>query len=186
MKRLNGKLNGNCSRIEHLIIRQMTSNINDKEKELVDDHLKTCKKCRQFRQILMRISSSFASDALSELSPSPDVRLNLIHEMEMLQRAEKSFADKISDALYSLFTYRIPVYQFVLAIILIFGIFFGKSIFFQPQNPVTFPSDASITKNEIIVDQPKIRAHLQIVNRQKTGESIKEDSVLTKFIVTTL
>ncbi len=186
MNRLNGKLNGNCSRIEHLIIRQMTSNINDKEKKLVDDHLKTCKKCLRFRHVLMRIRSSFASDALSQLNPSPDVRLNLMNEMEMLQRAEKGFADKISDALYSLFAYRIPVYQVVLAIILISGIFLGKSLFFQPQNTSAFPSDASITKNEIIVDQPKIRAHLQIVNRQKTGESIKEDSVLTKFIVTIL
>lgn len=153
---------------------------------LIEQHLRSCEKCRQFQQLLIDISDS--SQITEEENLHPDARILISLKKNFKARtttsAEKQTGN-LFNLLITLFRKRIPVYQVMLAVFIAGIIYFSfteinffKADFEEPNlrsqsgkqtiQPVEFPMQQQLDQNHQI------------------GKSLAEDSLMAKFRVSVL
>jgi hypothetical protein len=184
MKESNDQPITSCEDVELLLNKHLVDELTDEEKQVVDMHLKSCSRCLSYERILLSLQESMQIKSEEQLAPRPEIRQHIVQRMKELKPQEAGVLQKTYHFFIRLFEYRIPVYQSLTGMILIFLLFMGLKHF-----PFTFGQKPEkiqiITQMDTsIPTQLKVLDNLEILGRQKIGQNVKEDSTLTQFIVT--
>jgi len=186
MKKSNENPSLNCDDVERLLIHRIFDQLTPEVNLSVEKHLKSCDRCQSYQKTLLNLQNSIQIRAEEKLVPDPAIRQNIIQRMKTLEPQEAGFLRSTWQYVRSIFEYRIPVYQTLSGVVLIVLIFLAvNQISFSPdQKP---PEPQSLTQIETPVPaQMNVVDNLDIIDKQKIGRNVKEDTTLTRFIVTTM
>jgi len=169
----------NCSDV------QMILSINDDRADMakVSAHLDQCADCMAYKKTVNSLEKIYSLDTkVGTISPQESVKRNLITSMKNLSKER----DSLWGPIWRLFEYRIPVYQAVTGVAIIFIIFFAaQKISWQTSDM------PSVTNIKIEIDKSDfpelfVLDSLKIKNLHNLGRNALEDSAITKYMVTAL
>ena len=184
MKKSDETFSENCLNIEQLLIKSSFDKLTGDENLVVKEHLKSCGRCRIFQNTLVNLHESAAIPLKGKLAPDSAIHRNIIKRMKTARPQKQRVFGKIWKYIRNILEYRIPVYQaaFGAALILLL-IFTVDQISVLPANKV--PDSHNILQTEeSISTQMNVVDDLNIIEHQKIGRSVREDSILTRYIVT--
>jgi hypothetical protein len=186
MKKSNEKPYINCDEIERLLIDRIFDELTQDESHLVREHLKSCDRCQGYQNTLVNLQNSMQISAEDKLTPNPAIRQNIMKRMKISKPAETGIFNISWHYIKNVFEYRIPVYQALFGVVLIALTFLAvKQISFSPhQKPSKLQSLAQIETS--IPAQMSVIENLEIIEGQKIGRNVKEDTTLTRFIFTAM
>lgn len=186
MKKSNENPHTNCDDVERLLIHRVFDELTPEVNLSVEKHLKSCDRCRSYQKTLLNLQNSIQIRAEEKLVPDPAIRQNIIQRMKTLKPVESGIFAKGWHFIRSVFEYRIPVYQPLAGAVLIMLIFLaGRQLSFSPDQKT--PEPHSLTQIETPTPaQMSVIDNLEILKQQKIGRNVKEDTTLTRFIVTTM
>lgn len=175
-----------CDAVEELLIKQNFESLSEDKNTLLQNHLKNCKHCQDYQNQLASLPSSITISEKSLLKPDPAIRQSLLNRMKALKPKKHRVFDSLWQKMLSILDYRIPVYQGLIGLacsLLIFVVihYFSFSNQHQPGSPQYELSMADTTFYQINVIK-----NLQIIEQQKIGKNVREDSLLTRFIVSSM
>lgn len=186
MKKLSKVPNIKCEEIEELLIRQNFEQLIEEEIYILQGHLKNCNRCQRYQEQLAMLNNSIIINRNSPLTPNPVIRQNIIKWMKPLKPKKQGVLNRIWQHVCDFLDYRIPVYQGLIGIVCSLLIFITISYFsFSNQNKTTSQKQ-SLIREEITFDQINVIKNLQIIEEQKIGKNVSEDTVLTQFIVSSM
>jgi hypothetical protein len=186
MEKSNDNSKVNCDDIQRLLVNRISDELTRDENRLVEEHLKSCGHCRAYQNTLLRLKESMRVGTGEKLVPDPAIRENILQRMKTLQPQETGILRSTWQYARSVFEYRVPVYQTLSGLALIALIFLAtKQISFSPdQRP---PEPRSLIRLEMPAPtQMSVVDNLDIIDQQKIGRSAREDTALTRFIVSTM
>jgi hypothetical protein len=185
MKEPNKKSSTNCDDIEQLLIKRNIDGLTQNENLLVEKHLKFCERCKNYQSTLLNLQESMQIEPEEKLIPDPAIRQNIIQRMRAAQSKEQGIFQNGWQYIRTALEYRIPVYQTLLGIVLIFLISLSiNRLFLTPEKePLKLQSFAQI--ETLTSSQMSVIENLDILDQQKIGRTVKEDPSLTRFTVTT-
>jgi hypothetical protein len=184
MKESNNSPDVNCDSIEHLLIKKSIDELTDEEKGLIQEHLRLCERCRNYQSALLGLKESMRISAEKKLAPHPSIRETVIERMKSLRPQEAGFLGRAFQSVIHIFEYRIPVYQALSGAVLVVLILVAmKQFSFTTERKTT--GLHSLTQIETsITAQMRVIDDLSILKQQKIGQNVKDDTTLTRFIVT--
>jgi len=184
MKEPNKKSSTNCDDIEQLLIKKDIDELTPDENLLVEKHLKICERCRSYQSTLSSMQNSMQISSEKKLVPDPAIRQNILQRMKALRPQETGIFKSGWGYFRSILEYRIPVYQTLLIVVLIPVIFFAvNQLFLTPDwEPEKLQGVAQM--EPLVSSQMGVLDNLDIIDQQKIGISVREDTSLTRFIVT--
>jgi len=184
MKKINN--NANCSNIEDLIIKKEMNNLTENEDLLLTAHLKICKKCRMYKNIVDEFHNVMAVPAEGGLMPAPEIRRIAATKMKELRKEHPLLKNSLWQSVLGILKYRIPVYQAAMGVALFIFVFlsveqFNRTINYSRENV------SEILQREILtVDTVDVLENFFMIDKQKIGRNAKEDSFFTQFIITVM
>jgi len=186
MKKSNENSSLNCDDVERLLIHRIFDQLTPEANLSVEEHLKSCDRCQSYQKTLSSLQNSMQISEKEKLVPDPAIRQNIIRQMKTLEPVETGIFAKGWHFIRSIFAYRVPVYQPLAGVALIVLIFLAfRQLSFSPVQKT--PEPYSLTRIETPAPaQMSVINNLQIIEQQKIGRNVKEDSTLTRFIVTTM
>ncbi len=106
--------------------------------------------------------------------------------MKSRQPKRISFVQVIWQKLLGMLQYRIPVYQGVIGMAVSLLIFLAVNFFSisTKHHPIASPEFRAM--GEVAATQLNVINSLEIIEQQKIGRSVSEDTLLTRFVVTTM
>lgn len=171
-----------CETVEELLIQQSVTALTEKDAALVREHVQACPDCRLFESQLAEMQQSEKFEKDETLVAHPEIHAALTQRLnELKQQNRESIFSSTWERVRRIFEYRIPVYQGILgaAVIAIIFLFFQnfnvKSISQGNQQIVPPVETNQFTNVQVIHD-------LKIVDDQKIGTSVSEDTLLTKYV----
>lgn len=186
MKKPNDHPRPNCDDIEKLLVCQNYENLSESENLQLEEHLAECSRCRDYRDSLLELKSIVLIQEEKEPTPDPTIRDNIIRRMKELKSQETGIIEKAWQSIRGAFAHPIPIYQAAFAMVLIFLLSVGlrhlsSSTVHQATEPrVLIRTEASMPFQLGLVD------NLDVVKQQKVGWSVREDSTLVRFIVSSM
>lgn len=186
MKKSNEKPNTNCDSIQRLLVKKTSDELTSDESLLVGEHLKSCARCQSYQRTLLNLQDSMEISAQEKLVPDPAIRENLIQRMRIQRSQKAGILSSTWRNIRSMLQYRIPIYQPLSGLVVIALIFLMVShLSFSPdQEPLESQGLAQIQTPTPV--QMSVVDNLDIIGRQKIGRNVKEDTTLTRFIVTSM
>jgi hypothetical protein len=186
MKDLHKNQTIKCDAVEELLIKQNFESLSENENAMLQNHLKNCKHCQNYQNQLVFIQKSMSVSQKSQLKPDPAIRQSLMDRMNAVKHKRHRIGDLFWQRLLNLLEYRIPVYQGLIGLacsLLIFVAihYFSFSSHYQPNIPQYEMRMADTTFYQINVIK-----NLQIIEQQKIGKNVREDSLLTRFVVSSM
>jgi hypothetical protein len=186
MKESNNAPDVNCDGIEQLLIKRSLEELTDQENRLIQEHLRDCDVCRSYQSALLKLKDSMQISAKDKLAPDPSIRETVIKRMKSLKPQEAGFLGRAYQSVMRLFEYRIPVYQALSGAVLVVLIFLAvKQFSFTPERKATGLHNVAQVETSKPA-QMRVMDDLSILKQQKIGQNVKDDTTLTRFIVTTM
>jgi hypothetical protein len=186
MKESNNAPDVNCDSIEQLLIKKSLEELTDEENWLIQEHLRSCDVCRSYQSALLRLKNSMQINMEDKLVPHPAIRRTLIQRMRDLRPQEVGNLKGAYKSIMRLFEYRIPIYQVLSGAVLIALIFLAvKQFSFTAEQKTTGLRNVAQIETSIPA-QMRVMDDLGIIDQQKIGQNVKDDTTLTQFIVTTM
>jgi hypothetical protein len=186
MKESNNAPLVNCDGIEQLLIKKSLEELSDEENWLIQEHLRSCDRCRSYQSALLKLKDSMQISAEDKLAPDLSIRETVIKRMKSLKPQEVGFLGRAYQSVMHIFEYRIPVYQALSGAVLIVLIFLAvKQFSFTAEQKTTGLHNVAQVETSIPA-QMRVMDDLSILKRQKIGQNVKDDTTLTRFIVTTM
>ncbi len=172
-----------CDNIEDLLIKQNIENLSAEESDLLHKHLKACKHCQSYQHELAYIQRSMLMDQKNPLKPDPAIRQIVTKQMLRRKPGQQGLLNSFWQWLLNFLDYRIPVYQGLFGIACGLFIFALIHYFPLPDQSVMKHSPYQLQIADTTLYQINVIKNLQIIEQQKIGKNVSEDSVLTRFIV---
>jgi hypothetical protein len=173
------KLEITCQEVEHILIKQDIENISEYEQLLVERHIQKCRECEQYDYILLKIKSTMTAVHQEKLIPDPNINKNILKKISR----QPMIIYTGWEALKSIFEFRIPVYQ----VLSVMAVFFLLLIAFSPSDSLTEPTmnigQESIDLEGVVENLSYRLDSLQLIERQRIGKSVSEDSIMAQFIM---
>jgi hypothetical protein len=186
MKESNKKPFFNCDDIEQLLIKKSIDGLCEDESHFIQEHLKSCGRCKNFQDALLNLQDSMQVGRIDKLAPDPAIREKVIQRIKSLKHQEADIPGKTYKAIRSILEYRIPVYRALPVVVLLILMFLAVKQF--PSGFRHEPAGVhSIAETGISVPtQLRVIDNLGIIDQQKIGQSVKDDTTLARFIVGTI
>lgn len=183
MKESNKKPFLNCDDIEQLLIQKSIDGLSEDESRFIQEHLKSCGRCKSFQNALLNLQDSMQDGRIDKLVPDPAIREKVIQKMRSLKHQEAGILGKTYKTIRSILEYRIPAYQALPVVVLLILMFLTVERF--PSGVRHEPAGVhSIAETGISVPtQLRVIDNLGIIDQQKIGQSVKDDTTLARFIV---
>ncbi len=186
MRKSNENSRTNCDDIEGLLIQRHFDEITQNQSLSVEEHLKSCDRCGSFQNTLSNLQNLMQIGVADKLTPHPAIRENIVQRMRTAKLREARNRGSIWQYLRNIFQYRVPVYQVLFGMVLILLIFVAPRQF-PLSSDQKAPKKRRLTQTEVpILSQLSVMNNLEIVEAQRIGQNIKEDTTLTRFIVTAM
>ena len=150
------------------------------KKYVVKKHLQSCEHCQNYQQVLLKLKNVSMNDGLI---PNPRIRKHIIQRVKE-KRATTAVTWKNSwQHVKNIFEYRIPVYQALVGAAFILIIFMMSNKLSSSMFPKS-TKEYRFTNVEIpVASQMNVINNLQSFEHQKIGKNVKEDSVMSQYIV---
>jgi hypothetical protein len=183
MKRSNERRHTNCDEVEWLLVSKILDGITPEQNIKLEEHLKSCERCRSYQETLTSLQKTMQTEAEEKLVPDPAIKENVIKKMKAVKQAEAGVFTRIWQSTKAVFEYRIPAYQAVLGLILLALVYFA--IERSPSIPEQeVPISHSLTRMEVPPPaEMSVIDDLGVIDQQKIGRNVGEDTTLTRFIV---
>jgi hypothetical protein len=186
MKNLHKNQTMKCDAIEQLIIKQGIEKLSADENNILQSHLKSCVHCQDYQNQLVSLQSSIMISVKSSLQPDPAILQNLMKRMNAFKSPKHRTVDSPWQKLLNILEYRIPVYQGLIGLACSLLIFVAINYFSFSSQHKTGSSEYSINVADSSFYQINVIKNLQIIEQQKIGKNVREDSLLTRFIVSSM
>jgi hypothetical protein len=175
-----------CEQIEKIFINKQIDKISEGEKQILITHLDSCENCKKYHVVFDEIQNVLAIEQKGELFPKPEIREHLLNRMKENQPLKENVLGSLLSNLKSVFSYRIPVYQAAVGIICLFLISFALGKVPSQDRIIKSDERAINSINELSLSHTNILDSLEILNKQKIGLNVSEDTVFTKYINATM
>jgi predicted anti-sigma-YlaC factor YlaD len=186
MKHRNEEKAPSCEKIEELLMRRTCDRLTVEEERLLGKHLAACTRCREYHQALEKVVEAVKPQENRGLVPNPAIRENILKRMRMLKPQKIGLLERAWKSTRSAFAHPIPVYQAVLGAALIFLLSVGlKHLPSSTVREVSQPRPL-VRMEAALPSQLGVIDNLDIVKQQKIGQSVTEDTTLTRFIVSSM
>jgi hypothetical protein len=186
MKRSNESPHTDCDEMEWLLVCKILDGITPNQNIKLKEHLKSCERCRSYQETLSGLQHTMKAGAEEKLQPDPAIKENIIKRMKAAKRKEAGVLTRIWQSTKAMFDYRIPAYQAVLGLILVALVYFAVER--SPSIPEQeIPISHSLTRMEVPPPaEISVIDNLSVIDHQKIGRTLGEDTTLTRFIVATM
>ncbi len=186
MKDQNERKTSSCDEIEQLLINRTCDRLTEEEERLLQEHLAVCARCREYQTSLEEVVEAVKPQDRGSLVPDPAIRENILKRMGMLKPQKIGLLERAWKSTRSTFAHPIPVYQAVLGAALIFLLSVGLR--HLPSSTVREVSQPRplVRVETTLPSQLGVIDNLDIVKQQKIGQSVTEDTTLTRFIVSSM
>jgi len=171
--------NINCAEVERRLITDELKKLSPEKVSLIKNHINSCERCQSFQHLIVNLQQSLHISEKNQLTPNPIIKKRLLQKMKESKTARKHFFQTIIDVL----EFRIPVYHALAGVIILLLIFWGIE-------KISFSFDWREFKQnyfsriEIPVSSPIYTVdNLKVLEQQKIGKTVKEDSLLARYIV---
>lgn len=174
----NQKLLLTCKNVENILIKQNIENITEKEQQLVEEHLQSCQECKKYEYILLKIKNTLTAVHQEALIPDTRIKKKITKKINN----HHSVLNNIWQFILDLCDYRIPVYQAlsVMVAVILLLVAFNRVGSSTDRNIDLLGNSISL---KAVVENLNYRLDsLQLIERQRIGVSVSEDSILTQFI----
>ena len=167
-----------CTDFREHIMKRTFEPLGRATEERLEAHLKSCSACLQFEATLKNINQIGENDCA--LSPRSHIKRELLKRMRSRHQTK---TEPLFDKVRQFFTYRIALYQAAFVSLLILLLVFATPKLRTPHHnsETTFTPTLADTVNMNIINLQQI---IQIVDSQKVGVNLNEDTVLAKILYT--
>ena len=170
-----------CREIQDMICTSRITHINKEDMKKLQDHIKTCETCMEYQEVINNIIALMQVEGCEKFNLDDSIRKSLIRQVK--KNSGDSWLRKTGSAIDRFFQYKIPVYQSVLAFIIIFfTIYEINSIQSQKEQETDINiSIDSLETYPVPVEYQYVIENMDIIGAQKKGESIMEDSSIVTY-----
>jgi len=186
MKNLHKNQKMKCDAVEELLIKQGIETLSADENRLLENHLKACVHCQEFQNRLVSIQSTMKIDQKKPLRPDPAIRRILMKRMNAAKLGKLRTVDLAWQRIMNLLEYRIPVYQGLIGLACSILIFVAINYFSFSNRHQSVDPVYRTTVADTVFYQINVINNLQIIEQQKVGKNASEDTLLTRFIVSSM
>jgi len=175
-----------CSEIERLLIKQriLENELKTAESEVLKTHLATCEECAKYQSVLLNVGHLVDIENEFRLAPNSEIKENLSARLRAKNRGVPN-ADSTQKSFFDFLKIKIPVYQAAVGTLLLFLVFYAVSDFGFGNQEKLDSSPATFNERPI-VDSLTMIQNIRLLESQKLGKNIEEDSLLIGFIVTSV
>lgn len=174
-----------CEEIKQLIIEQQDQELIRSQDQLIYDHLNACQNCSNYYQTILKMEESFIYNDLG-LQPNPMIRRKLISRLRKRKIERETGLKRYFDKLFSVFEYRIPVYQAVFAFFILFALIFTIDQVSISQRPIGLKGTTYFYMDQTILINSQSVDDIKLIEERKYGRNVKEDSILTRYMVSSM
>jgi hypothetical protein len=186
MKDPNEKKAPSCDMIEQLLVNRTCDRLTKEEERLIREHLAVCAHCRDYQTSLEEVVKAIKPQERGDLVPNPAIRENILKRVGMPRPQEIGVLGRAWKSTRSAFAHPIPVYQAVLGAALIFLLSLGLRHLPSSAVREVSPPRPLVRMEATLPSQLGVIDNLEIVKQQKIGQSVTEDTTLTRFIVSSM
>jgi hypothetical protein len=180
MSRANNTLT--CHEIEHILLKKSIEEISIKEQQIIEQHLRYCHQCKRYEHFLVDIKRAFTTPQNNNLEPLHEIRENALKIMS----GYRGVFSMLWNSIIGLFEYRIPIYQPMAVILIIFVLLVGFKFAGPGKNIFVISGSEDNKSHGMILNESFALDSLQVLERQRIGKNVLEDSVLTNFTTTAM
>jgi hypothetical protein len=150
-----------------------------------DQHLKSCPECQKFNENLINLKMRLSKSPDKKLQPDPRILKNILAFRSIKRGLSTNKPNPFWGTIRELFEYRIPVYQALggIAVIFVLFLFISGNMVSSDQKAILIEYSGDykeLTSSELyLVDTLSL-------NNPERGQNAKEDSVLMSFLVPTM
>ena len=186
MKKKSSLTRISCSEIEELLIKQriLEDELKTAESEVLKTHLATCEECAKYQSVLLNVGHLVDIENEFRLAPSSKIKENLSARL-LTKNIQDEKAGSEKKGFFDFLRIKIPVYQAAVGTFLLFLMFYAVSDF-GLGNQEKLDSSPAIFNERPIVDSLAMIQNIRLLESQKLGRNIEEDSLLIRFIVTSV
>jgi predicted anti-sigma-YlaC factor YlaD len=186
MKNPNERKAPSCDQVEKLLVSRTCDRLTEGEEQRIREHLAICARCRDYQTALDDVVKAVKPQDEGKLVPNPAIRENILERMRMLKPEEIGIPRKTWEFARSAFAHPIPVYQAVLGAALIFLLSLGLRHLPSSAVREVSPPRPLVRMETSLPSQLGVIDNLEIVKHQRIGQSVAEDTALTRFIVSSM
>jgi len=186
MKKKSSLTRISCSEIEELLIKQriLEDELKTAESEVLKTHLATCEECAKYQRVLLNVGHLVDIENEVRLVPNSEIKGNLSARMRAINIPVPK-ADSTQKSFFDFLKIKIPIYQAAVGTLLLFLVFYAVSDY-GLGNQEKLDSSPAIFNERPIVDSLAMIQNIRLLESQKLGRNIEEDSLLIRFIVTSV
>ena len=169
-----------CKTIKNLIVRyHCGDSLKEEETNMMERHLPECEDCRKYFSIITTIAHSQEPDPVDLTSVEKNLNGAFFVPDKNNRRINAGW--QIYLFIRRCFSFRIPLYQPVLAVILLLFILSQFNIDFKKRNDSVMQHADSLMDSAVPMRYRYVIDNIDIIKEQKIGETVNEDSSLLKF-----
>lgn len=186
MKNFNKFDTTQCKQVEELFIKQQVEELTAQETRKLIHHLSTCEHCKNYQSQLIGLHQTIDINSSHSLKPDPAIRKRIIQQMKISHTKRVTIIQLMWQKMVDMLHYRIPVYQGVIGMAVSLLILLAINYFSISLKPHPIASPQIQAMEEVAATQLNVVNSLEIIKGQKFGKSVNEDTLLTRFIVTSM
>ena len=177
--------NEDCLSYQEKIIDSFENEqLSDSDPSLAE-HLQQCQNCRQYLENLTVIRKKLGESPSAGLKPDNRILKNIVTYNRIKNGLKNTKPNPLWTSLRELFEYRIPVYQALSAVVVIFMVYLFLSGGIVSSGDKAILIEYSGDYEELTSSELYLVDTLSL-NKPVRGQNAKEDSVLMSFIVPTM
>jgi hypothetical protein len=175
----------NCSLYQEKIVELFDHDISFKSDRSLNQHLHRCTECQYYLENLIAIKNRLDESPSLKLEPDRRIIKNILSYNKLKIRLNRKIPNQFWNSIWQLFEYRIPVYQALGGLVVIFML----SSFISSDFVTTGNKAISIEYSRDYEDLTSSELYLVdtlSLNKPERGQNVKEDSLLMSFLVPTM
>lgn len=165
--------------VEHLLLRKLIfDDLTEAEQTLLSEELANSGRMRTYERLLASLPESVALANANNLEARPAIKQRLLRKLQ----------EPGPVRLWRLFRFKIPVYQTAIAAVALLMMFVSvQRLLILGEAPApNAVVESPLPLERPVTDSLQIMENIRMFERQKIGRNILEDSLLVRFIVTSV
>jgi hypothetical protein len=186
MKKIDRNKDPSCRKCETLIIKKKIEGLDSMEEKKLNSHLLKCSHCRDYQKTVDLVKTAIQTYPNVPMERDESIRRLILNRAKSKQTTSSNILEDILLKIKSLFEIKIPVYQAVIGVIILFFLLFLIDL---PSNRFMENGISQIdssSQNQQIDLPYNVIESLDFFLKQKIGKNVHEDSLLTRFIVSSM
>lgn len=171
-----------CADAADLIAKQYKVALTGDEAGRLTAHLDECRECREAAAFRMRLHETLDAPAAGDVVPDPQLQRQLRRHLRQRHHSARNGSASVWNGLQRLLNLRVPLYQAAVGILLLLALFYLG----DPPPPNNGEDAAPFQNVQFLADSTERSDTLQIDTSRQPGRSIKDDSLLSRFMTPVL